>query len=487
MMKRTLALILAAIMLMATVSCKKDDKKPDSGKSTDNGTETAAETGGENDYAEIDSYVAELAKSHQFDGADFSIIGTGENCIYPTEENITGNLQNDAMYSRALELEDKFGIDITFSESTANGYENTGAETSAKVRLDVSSGGNSYDLIEGHVSTCGQVLLNAGCLRSVNESDILDFSKSWWLNNLEGQYSIANQLYFLTGKINPSHYSDASCILYNKEVAANFNLPDMYELVDSGEWTFDKMTEIASAISGGDIRRYMIGSGTSLYFGAGYTISEKDEDDNPVIPKTLSASEINYIDKLSAVFSDRSMIYDKNLNNKNLDDFYDREVFENGQVLFWFDATWRANDMREYDVEFGILPIPKESRDQANYISLSGDRAVYFSKNLKDPEMTEVITEAMAALSEKYLEPAFYEKALKGRSTYDTDSRRVLDILYNSKAIDLALVYNWGELSEVISDATVGYNDSYVSSYNSSARLANNQIKSLLKTVNANK
>ena len=247
------------------------------------------------------------------------------------------------------------------------------------------------------------------------------------------------------------------------------------------------MTEIASAISGGDIRRYMIGSGTSLYFGAGYTISEKDEDDNPVIPKTLSAAEINYIDKLSAVFSDRSMIYDKNLNNKNLDDFYDREVFENGQVLFWFDATWRANDMREYDVEFGILPIPKESRDQANYISLSGDRAVYFSKNLKDPEMTEVITEAMAALSEKYLEPAFYEKALKGRSTYDTDSRRVLDILYNSKAIDLALVYNWGELSEVISDATLGYNDSYVSSYNSSARLANNQIKSLLKTVNANK
>ncbi len=481
MNKKLIAMLLAALMTVPFLSACGDAKKTESDTTS---ADTSASEGG--DYAEIDEYVKSLASQYNYDGETFNIIGSPET-IYPEKAEMLGNIENDALYSRILDIEANFGVSVTFRESVGveAGYENTGAETTDVVMTDQMSGLKSYDLVEGNLKTCGAPLLNAGCLQPVNDYDMLDFTRSWWLNDLESQFSVGGNLYFLTGKINPSHYSDASCVLYNKKVSDNFNLPDMYEFVSDGSWTVDKMNEIASVIpAGGDVRRYMVdGSGAlSIYFGAGFTLSTKDENDAPTIPTTLSQSQVDYIDKLNSIFGDESVKYDKQKPNF-ADEFYDREVFENGQVLFWFDGVWRANDMRPYDVEFGILPVPKKDASQENYISLSSDRAVYFAKDLKDPEMTGVITEAMAALSEKHLEPAYYEKALKGRSTYDSASKEVLDILYSSKVVDLELSYNWGNLGETIGTACVGYNDDYVSKYASSTRLAGRYIQQLMKKV----
>lgn len=478
MNKRILALLLATLMSLAVLVACGD-------KETTESTQSSAEnTGGE--FAEIDNYVKDLASQYNFNGATFNIIGTGTT-IYPADKEMTGNLENDALYGRVLDIETNFGIEVVFRESLGPdaGYENTGAETTDVVRTDQMSGLRTYDLVEGNLGTCGSQLLNAGCLQPVNDYDMLDFSRSWWLNDLEECFSLGGKLFFLTGKINPSHYSDAACTLYNKQVAEEFQLPNMYEIVANGEWTVDKMNEIASVIpAGGDVKRYMTNEGGGLYifFGGGYNLSEKDENDIPTIPTSLSQAKSDYIDKLNSILGDEAVKFDKaDPNHAEL--FYDRDVFANGEVLFWFDGVWRANDMRTFEVEFGILPIPKKDTAQENYISLSSDRAVYFAKDLDDPEMTGVITEALAALSEKHLEPAYYTKALKGRSTYDSDSRDVLDILYNSKVVDLELSYNWGGLSELVGKACVGHNDSYISAYTSCTGLAKAKISRLMKQI----
>ena len=481
MNKRILALLLVALMALSVLVACGDKKKPDV-------TESATENKG-GEYAEIDEYVDTLASQYNFDGATFGIIGTGE-CIYPTDVEITGNLENDALYNRILDVEENFGITTTFRVSLGPdaGYDNTGAETTDVVRTDQMSGLKSYDLIEGNLGTVGAPLLNADCLQPVNDFDMLDFSQSWWLNDLEEHFSVGGKLFFLTGKINPSHYSDAACILFNKAVAEDFQLPDMYEMVHDGTWTLDKMNEVASIIpAGSEVKRYMLNEfgGLSMYFGAGFKLSEKDENDVPVISPALSQEKSDYIDKLNSIFGDASVKFDK-ADPNHAEEFYDRDVFTNGEVLFWIDETWRANDMRTFEVEFGILPIPKKDVSQKNYLSASSDRAVYFAKDLKDPEMTGVITEAMAALSEKHLEPAYYTKALQGRATYDTESRAVLDILYNSKVVDLETSYEWGKLSGVIGKACVGHNDSYVSSYTSCTGLARVMIQKLMKTVERN-
>ncbi len=479
MSKKIIALMLVLLMALPVLVACGGDKKSE--ETSNVGSETV---GGE--YAEVDNYVKTLASQYDYDGATFSIIGSPET-IYPADVEVTGNLENDALYARVVDIEENFGVEVKFRASLGPdaGYDNTGAETTDVVKTDQMSGLKSYDLIEGNLGTAGAPLLNAGCLQPVNDYDMLDFSRSWWLNGLEEKFSVGGKLFFLTGKINPSHYSDAACILFNKDVAETFQLPDMYEMVTDGIWTIDKMNEVASVIpANGDVKRYMINgeAGLACYFGAGFSLSEKDDDDVPVVPSTLSQAKTDYIDKLNSIFGDESVKFDKQDPN-HADYFYDREVFTNGEVLFWIDETWRANDMRTFEVEFGILPIPKKDAEQENYISLSSDRAVYFAKDLKDPEMTGVITEAMAALSEKHLEPAYYHKALQGRSTYDSDSRVVLDILYNSKVVDLELSYEWGKIGETIGKACVGHNDSYTSSYASSTGLAKVKIKQLMSKI----
>ncbi len=493
MNKKLLALLLAVLMVCSLLAaCGSTDEKKNNSSST---TGSSSVSGAEDDsFAEIDSYVSELAANSNYDGKTFTIIGTGGQIIAEKPE-ITGNLENDTLYTRQSELEDKFGITIEFVESTADdaNYATTGAETADRVNTDVMSNMGAYDLIQGNLMTCGQVMLNNGSIAPVNSVDPLDFSRSWWLSNIEDQFNIANQLYFLTGKIVPIHYHDGACLLFNKEVAENFDIPDLYELVESGEWTFDKMVEVASAIeSNAGVYRVLTSGasgGLTYYYGAGYTIAQRNDDGSIFVNSALSNDEVDFIDKLQQFFTDSSVM---NAELNDTTDFYgfeeEKYAFIEDKVLFLTATMGTVGGYRTEDVEFGILPVPKKDAAQSDYISLASawiTAGVYISKVAKDIEMSATVTEAMAALSEKHLEPAYYEKALQGRGTYDSESKDMLDIIYKTKVIDLADTYQWGNLVDVINDGILGLKTDYVSSYSSSTKLANLNIQRLEKKVAA--
>lgn len=454
--------------------------------------EILSETNAETDYKEVvgfpkvDEYVDELAKGRDFGGTEFRIIGGGK-VIFPETEAETGNLENDTLYYRSRDIEEKFGVDVTFTEATGIGYYDLESEINDLVLKDVMSDGRTYDMIEGSIKLCGTVMLSTNLLRTVDDMDSIDLEQSWWIDGLREQYVICDRLFYLTGKINLSHYNDPSCVLFNTDVATNFGLPDLYEIVERGEWTLDKMYETASAIPpGSDVKRYMLDYeyGLSLFFGGGFSLCEQDKDGNPVIV-SMSSDMVSYIEKIRSGFADDSVAFN-GLRAYFLgkEDYYDRDTFEGDKALYWVDCMWRAIDMRPYDVEFGILPVPKRDLEQKEYIAYSNSsNGVYFEKATKDPEMSGVITEAMAALSEKYVEPLYYEKSLKGRSTYDEQSRAVLDIVYNSRRVDLLATYRWANIAEMLNKACSGITDSYVSSYAGSLKYANIQIKQLISKV----
>lgn len=482
-----LVLSLAAALLAGCAG--KTEKDQITGASSENVSD---------EFAEINSYVASLAASQgTYDGKTFTVIGSLSSIIADVQEE-TGNLENDALYKRQRELEDVFDIDIEYVESKGveSGYSSTGAETADRVNTDVLSNLGSYDLIYGNIMTCGQVMLNNGSISSVGDVVPLDFSQTWWLNDLESQFEIAGDLYFLTGKIVPNHYHDGACILYNKDVAENYAVADVYEIVRNGEWTFDKMMEVASAIgTNSDTYKVRIGGangGLSIYCGGGFTVAQRDEEGNLSIPKALTNEQSDYIDKLAAVFGDTSSVMNTLLITDTESEYGyadEADAFIDGKILFSQSSMGDVSALREKDVEFGIIPIPKRNTDQKEYISYASawmTGGVYFSKVLQDIEMTATVTEAMAALSAKYLEPAYYEKALKGRGTYDSDSREMLDLIYKTKVIDLADTYHWGDVVEIINDAVLAKNDSYVSSYAGATALANNVIKRLEKQIAAN-
>ncbi len=502
MKKRVFASILAAVILASALTAcgdnEQDKKKPASSASSTTGGGSGGGDAGEDDFAYIDSYVKSLSAEHNFDGAVFNIIGREEQG-FPVNEEITGEPKNDALYRRQLDLESAFNIDIDNENVDPGDNDGAGVPTAEKVFNDVNGGLNTYSLVEGNLMTCGQVMLNQKVLSTVDNIEGFDFDNSWWLNDIEDQLSVGGHLFFLTGKINPSHYGDPAALLFNKKIVEDYGVDDPYAIVKAGEWTLDKMNEIASKIpAGGDVYRYMVGSsnGLGFYAGGGFTVSERDSEGKPVVPESLSAEATSYIESIAKLLGDSSITFNytipTNYSYSNGGDMPDnREVFTDGKTLFWAVGMDRAAEMRNYDVEFGILPMPKRDASQKNYVALSSAWSVsgYFvPANVKDETMVGYVTEAMAALSEKYLEPAFYDEALVKGSVYDLESKEMLDLLYHAKMLDLADTYHWGgdgdaAVVKVIDNNAIGKTQNLSSSYGPSARMANRHIAQLLRTI----
>ena len=478
---RLISTLLVLCMLSSLFAC--------SAREEDDNTEAVTDLAESGKYSDIDDYVASLSAEHRFGGADFCVL-SGALTTLPEKEEETGNLENDALYRRSRDIEERFEVDFSFREADGLEYYDLESEINDLVKQDVMSGSASYDLVNGWLRLCGAVMLGQSLLSSISTDGVIDLGRSWWLPHLEEDFSIGGKLYYLSGKINLSHYNNPSCVVYNKTVAENFNLPDLYEIVYAGDWTLDKMYETAAVIpAGSDVKRYMIDYeyGLSVFYGGDFTLGGLDENGDPYVISQLTEDMVDYIEKIRSGFADNTVAFNGyQAYYKGAEDFYDRDVFDNDRVLYWVDCLYRAADMRPYDVEFGILPIPKRSADQKEYIAFShNSEGIYFEKNCADYEMSEVITEAMAALSEKYIEPAFFDKALKGRSTYDEESREVLDMLYNARRIDLVDTYQWANNHELLNFACLGINDSYVSSYKASVGLINVQIKKLLASVSS--
>ena len=497
MKKKLFAMILVVIMLCgALAGC---------------GDKAAETTGGgtppppSGDFAYIDNYVNNLAAEHTFGGATFTIIGRGltenddgyaHDGAFPMREELTGSLENDALFNRQKDLENIFDIDIVTENVDRGDYDGPSLPISLKVLDNVNAGLPTYDLVDGNISIAGKYLLEKYVLMEVHGLEAVDFSRSWWMNDLEDQLSVGGNLYFLAGKISSQHYSDPSCILFNKQVAEDYAIEEPYEIVKSGEWTFDKMNELASVIQGGgDTYRYMLwwGNGLSFYFGAGYSITTKNDKDIPEISSSLSNEAADYIHKLGSVFGDTSISYNFMIPSAygaqtwgDMDE--NQDMFNDGKILFWMTGMGTVASMRQYEAKFGILPIPKENASQKEYISYTQAGSVsafYVPANVKDPTMVGYVVEGMAALSEKYLEPAYYEKSLVQRGVYDMDSKEMLDIIYNTKKLDITDIYGFGDIVSLIDNNCNGSKEDLASGYASTAKVSNNDVKRLMKSIGA--
>jgi len=483
MKKRILAILLCAVMLVSVLASCADKKKA---QGNDPSQSTTSDKKGE--YAYIDEYVRTLASDKSFGGNTFTVIGKHKD--HCDKEEVIGNLENDALYNRMREIEEIFGV--TFEYTPCDGENHSGSpslEVLEKVETDVMSDFGSYDLIHSNIMVGGKEMLASNLIQPVESFGSFDFSQPWWINDIESQFGIGGHLYYLTGKMVTGHYSDPSCVLFNKKIAENYNIPDLYEIVSSGQWTFDKMIEVSQVIpSNSDTYRIMMGSyedGLGLYFSAGFSLSEVDEEGCIFLPTSLTNEKVDFIDKVAAAIGDDGAYYIDQRNSVP-----GNEVkFEEDAALFTTDCMGAVSFLREEDIEFGVLPMPKRDVTQKDYISYSQAMQVCgytISRVAKDPECSATIAEAMAALSEKWLEPAYYDKALKGRGTYDNESRDMLDLIYRTKKVDYAATYQWGDIWKIVDDAITGMSDSYVSDYSSASRFAAKKIKSLYTSIEKN-
>ncbi len=505
MLKKILALLLVLLMTApAIVACG------DTGNEQKSTVGYETEDAGENEPAdtdplmgEIDEYIEELAAIYtDLKGKTFTNFGIGWEA--PEKDEETGDVMSDAFYFRQREIEEAFGL--TWVNQLAVNVDPNLSATVEDIKQDVLAGVGAYDASYGNGMHCQNLLINSA-LYDMSSFEALDFERQWWPEGIEETYGIMGALYFLNGPIISSFYQDGSCIVFNKQVAEDYGLEDVYSIVRDGDWTWDKMFEVAACVpenaNGSGAYRYANPNGPSTIMSHDIALTYFDDEGKPYYADSVPAEIFNIADKFSTVFSDNSQsaneLGESSDNHENFEEKYGyenyNEMFEDGKILFMFTTTENAAELRTLDVNFGILPFPKGSDNQENYVSAAHYNAfhnIFVPASIKDPHKTDVVIEAMAALGYKHFKPVFYDTILKGRTVKDFDSKEMIDIIFNTKRFDLlpildkgANMNSFGEMIDLYRISVEESAETLTSKYFLKSKIVNSSVKNILKNIEA--
>ncbi len=375
-------------------------------------------------------------------------IGGFNRDIYAEQEN--GDSINDAVFRRNLTVEDKYNIHIQINNVEFNRIKQT-------ITKAVSAGDDSYDLTYVRLYEVPS-LISGGFLTDLHKLEYVDFSKPWWDQNSVDDLSINKKLYLVATDINIMDKDATYCILFNKDLAVDYNLPDLYDIVNQKKWTMDKTLELSAGVAAdidgdgkmtkedlyGILGRY--DATGALFRGAGCMLADKDEND---IPYITFKSQYNFavIEKIFDVIYDDGYL-DLHADKVTEAEFFD--MFTEAKGLFCYFTILSVSALRAVDLNFGILPIPKYSDEQQQYnnlVSVHWTGLMSVPVSVSNPDRTGIIAEALAAESKYTLQPAYMEINLKGKSIRDEESEDMLNLIFSNRIYDIGDIFNFADFS----------------------------------------
>lgn len=247
-------------------------------------------------------------------------------------------------------------------------------------------------------------------------------------------------------------------VFFNKEMADQYGIDDMYDTVREGKWTLDTFTSYCKGVSmdlNGDQtldEKDQFGltingfAWQPLYAGTSSSIIAKDENDIPYFQWDTERN-IDIITELIRFTNDRESVILVNqfpyLEKNGGWGHVNISMFSENRALFWIEIIYGVQQLREMDTDFGILPMPKYEKEQEHYTSYLhcnwANTTVLPVTNI-DMELTGRILEDIAYQSSITVRPAFYDTTLKGKISRDNDSGDMLDIIYAHINLDLVML-----------------------------------------------
>ena len=255
---------------------------------------------------------------------------------------------------------------------------------------------------------------------------------------------------------------------FNNSIVTDKKLDSPYKLVDENGWVYEKFFEMVEAAAsdatgnGVSIEDDVFGVvaqktfGFMMTMGSGEMLVSKDDDDLPVpIMNGDTSRLVDVAEFLTDKISGHNSVYlgaDADIMN----------IFSSGRSLFMAEVLQHAKTMRQnYDINFGLLPMPKYNSDQKDYHQYCTGyctTVVGIPTNAKgdDLDRASFILEAMAVESVNTVTPAYYEICLKGRYSDDKESSEMIDIICSSVSSDLAEIFGWSGFKSSVESTISG-------------------------------
>ncbi len=446
-MKKLLSILLVCLFAVTAAGCGGSVKKDDvpAAVTSPDVTEEAT-TEHELTDEEKRALLKDNVPAKDYGGKDYTILSR-VNFAYEFDSEMKGDVLSDTLYERNAIIEERFNIKI---KTIALGTTKNNYDVLEDANKSIAAGDDVYTLVSAYRWKAAPGSLN-GCYVNLFDAAPIDFEQPWWCKDFVTEAAINNRVYLATGALSILFQECTLGVFFNKELAADLKLGDLYSVVRAGDWTLDKLIEfcaLAARDANGDGKmdeNDVWGIGVNRYthvdafmFALDIPMTERDKND---IPKYVINSEkmVNAVEKLVAFLrtSDDAYVCDDGVAA------FKEGMFENNQGLFMTSWLGNAAALREMEADFGIIPYPKWDKAQENYQTMSLDRASAFLIPVTaDKSYSAGIAEAMACQSYKTVIPAFYNTALKTKYARDDESQEMIDIILAHVVFDFADIYS---------------------------------------------
>ena len=297
-----------------------------------------------------------------------------------------------------------------------------------------------------------------------DECEYLNFDQPWWSQLLLEQATFGDKMFFASGDISRNALEMMYVCYAHNGLLEKYNLQNPQELVEPGDWTYEKFIEMCHGVyeddgdgvknctdSGGDTFGYVT-SGIHLdpwFYGSGATICERGENGKIIESPSFSGERVtNTVDMLvDFLYNSEYGMYTDNVTHQN--------AFGQGRLLFMMERARVSHNTlaSEYgDVKFVILPCPKYDKDQEEYITVMGNPFTLYAiaSDIQNPKMASAFIECFASEGYRQVTPAVFELSLKTRYVSDSLSGRMYDMIRENITYDVGRLFS----SELIEQKT---------------------------------
>ncbi len=493
---KILSLVLAVLMLMSTFVACGESTEPDETQantkapSNDNGNETEPET--------VDPVEDALGRLTDIDWGDeeFCILFANDIGGYAEEveaeaeasDQTSSAVINDAVYERNILLEDLCNLTFTPIPST-------NPAIPGEVNAECQTNNGDYDLIMAPASTTAK-MATSGYLYNYMDMDI-DYEQPWWdPGTLD--FALDGNVFFMNGAHNIVDDDVTFVFMFNKTLQKEAKIEDPYTTVRNGDWTLDHFNTIIQNVSAdnGDGTwdekdTYGFSSpssiGNTFFYGAGlkYVDNSRDMDYPELALNNQLEKAAQVLEKAQTIVHDNNSSYVAKPGNEA----FSKDIFVEERALFYCEAASYLRALNQtMEGDYGVVPVPKFDKGQANYATWTHDIGSTLSIPTSivdeiEKQQFEEVLEAYVVLSYKLVKPAYYDTMLTSRNVRDPDSAEMLDLIFQNRTYDMAMYFTDLGFSGLFSDCVIGNTDNFSSKYSSNSKRFDRQVEKILKNI----
>ena len=363
-----------------------------------------------------------------------------------TVEGETGEVLNDAVYSRTKKVEEKYNMQIAVTPA---------ADAVGTITKSIKAGDDAYQLLQEKLVFMSSNLATQNYLTDLKTVGSINLGAPWYNQNAIKDLSINNKITTIGGDMTVSDKSGVIMAVFNKKMLADYGLENLYATVNEGKWTLDKLYELMIQTTldlNGDgkmtIKDDQWGLVCEDYAGWMFSVASGNRlanlDDNGIPYMTcVTEKNINDYERI------KKILYEQQSRAKVTTPQEHESAFVENRSLFSIGMLSQFTAIRGMEEDFGIIPLPKQDETQSSYISTISpwvSRFIAMPSTCVNPETVGAVIDAMSRESVNTVVPAYYDNLLNMKIARDDESIAMLKMIFDSVIYDIGAVFSWGNI-----------------------------------------